>query len=191
VAIQAMPTEPRQFLGFHVGSEEYGIGILRVREILEYDTVTTMPDTPPSIRGVINLRGRVVPVMDLAVRFGLPRASVTSRSCVVIVEVTAGGEPAVMGLMVDAVHQVMELSPSDIETPPSFGTRADIQYLRGLGRAGKRFLLLLDIERLFADGEEQAAAVAAEVQPGEGLVAPARAVGSGTGSGEAVGVRRG
>lgn len=146
--------------------------MLAVREILEYEQVTRVPRTPAYIRGVINLRGRVVPVMDLAVRFGLPRASVTSRSCVVIVEVTAGGEPAVMGLMVDAVHQVMELSPSDIETPPSFGTRADIQYLRGLGRAGKRFLLLLDIERLFADGEDQAAAMAAEVQPGEGLVAP-------------------
>jgi purine-binding chemotaxis protein CheW len=161
-----------QYLSFSVGEEEYGLPVLAVREILEYEHVTRVPRTPAFIRGVINLRGRVVPVMDLAVRFGLPCATVTKRSCVVIVEVAAGGEAAVLGLMVDAVHQVVELAPSDIEAPPSFGTRADIQFLKGLGHSGKRFVLLLDIDRLFAEGEEQTA-VAEDTH--DGVVARAAA----------------
>src|SRR5262249_23505753 len=98
-----------QFLTFSVADEEYGISVLTVREILEYDTVTRVPKTPAFIRGVINLRGRVVPVVDLAVRFGLPASPVTKRSCVVIVEVQVQGEPVVMGLIADAVNQVVEL----------------------------------------------------------------------------------
>jgi chemotaxis signal transduction protein len=158
-----------QYLSFSVGEEEYGLPVLAVREILEYEHVTRVPRTPDYIRGVINLRGRVVPVLDLAVRFGLTQASVTRRSCVVIVEVMAGGEPLVMGLMVDAVHQVLELAAADIEAPPSFGTRADIRYLRGLGHSGPRFVLLLDIERVCADAEDRTEAAAAASDPEQGL----------------------
>src|SRR5215472_10506669 len=100
---QAIVTEQTQYLGFHVAGEEYGIGILRVREILEYDVLTRVPTTPPSIRGVINLRGSVVPVVDLAVKLGLPESVVTKRTCIVVVEVDFEGERTVMGVLADAV----------------------------------------------------------------------------------------
>lgn len=156
-------TDLSQFLTFSVAEEEYGISVLTVREILEYDTVTRVPRTPAFIRGVINLRGRVVPVVDLAVRFGLPASPVTNRSCVVIVEVQVQGEPVVMGLIADAVNQVIELGPEDIEPPPSFGTRVDVAYLKGMGRADKRFVLLLEIDRVLSASEaEEVAGVGAE-----------------------------
>jgi chemotaxis signal transduction protein len=148
-------TDLSQFLTFSVADEEYGISVLTVREILEYDTVTRVPRTPAFIRGVINLRGRVVPVVDLAVRFGLPPSPVTNRSCVVIVEVQVQGEPVVMGLIADAVNQVIELGPEDIEPPPSFGTRVDVAYLKGMGRAEKRFVLLLEIDRVLSATEAE------------------------------------
>ncbi len=145
-----------QFLTFSVASEEYGLSILSVREILEYDTVTRVPRTPDFIRGVINLRGRVVPVLDLAVRFGLPPSPVTKRSCVLIAEVALDGEPTVMGIVADSVSQVIELGPDEIEPPPSFGTRARVEYLRGMGRSGKRFVLLLDVDRVLSTSEAEA-----------------------------------
>lgn len=154
-------TDLVQYLTFTVGDEEYGISVLGVREILEYDTVTRVPRTPDYIRGVINLRGRVVPVIDLAVRFGMAARPVTKRTCVVIAEVEVEGRPEVMGLVVDAVSQVIELGPGEIETPPSFGTAVDIAYLKGMGRTGKRFVLLLDIDRvLSAEETEDMAALA-------------------------------
>ncbi len=142
--------EQTQYLSFSLAGEEYAIGILRVREILEYDTVTTVPQTPPSIRGVINLRGSVVPVVDLAVKFGLPATPLTKRTCIVIVEVDLEGTQTVMGVMADAVSQVMDLAPQDIEAPPAFGTRVRVDYLRGMGKVGRRFVLLLDVDRVLA-----------------------------------------
>ena len=157
MATQSVHSEQSQYLGFHIGAEEYAIGILRVREILEYDTVTKVPTTPPSIRGVINLRGSVVPVVDLAVKLGLPESVVTRRSCVVVVEILLEGERTVMGLLADAVSQVLELPASEIEPPPPFGTRIRVECLLGMGRAGKRFVLLLDIDRLLSTEEVMAA----------------------------------
>src|SRR6185295_15649748 len=157
-------SDQSQYLGFFVGEEEYAIGILRVREILEYDTITKVPTTPPSIRGVINLRGRVVPVVDLAVKLGLPESQVTKRTCIVVVEVDLEGERTVMGVLADSVSQVIDLPPAEVEPPPSFGTRVRVDCLLGMGRAGKKFVLLLDIEKtLFA--EELAAVVAAPAIP--------------------------
>ena len=101
----------RQFLTFQVAGEEYALGVLRVREILEYGVVTRVPLTPPWIRGVFNLRGGVVPVVDLAVKFGVPPGEITPRTCIVIVEASLGGETALMGLVADAVNQVLELRP--------------------------------------------------------------------------------
>lgn len=157
MASQPKPTEQTQYLGFHIAEEEYGIGILRVREILEYDTVTRVPTTPPSIRGVINLRGRVVPVVDLAVKFGLAESAITKRSCVVVVDAIVEGEEIVIGLLTDAVSQVIDLPPSEIEPPPSFGTRVRVECLLGMGRAGKKFVLLVDIDRLLSTDEAAAA----------------------------------
>jgi purine-binding chemotaxis protein CheW len=150
MASQAIPAEGAQYLSFSIAGEEYAIGILRVREILEYDTLTKVPTTPPSIRGVINLRGSVVPVVDLAVKFGLPESVISKRTCIVVVEVNLDGERAVMGVLSDAVSQVIDLPASEVEPPPPFGTRVRVDCLIGMGRAGRKFVLLLDIDKLLS-----------------------------------------
>jgi purine-binding chemotaxis protein CheW len=136
-----------------VGGEEYALGILRVREIIEYGVVTRVPLTQPWIRGVFNLRGGVVPVVDLAVRFGVPGGEITPRTCIVIAEVNLGGETALMGLVADAVNQVMELKGEDIERAPTFGTRVRVDYLLGVAKAERRLVLLLDIDRVLSSDE--------------------------------------
>lgn len=170
---QPASSEQTQYLGFHIAGEEYAIGILRVREILEYDTVTKVPTTPRSIRGVINLRGSVVPVIDLAVKFGLPESAITKRSCVVVVDAVVEGEGMVLGLLTDAVSQVIDLPPSEIEPPPSFGTRVRVECLLGMGRAGKKFVLLVDIDRLLSNDEVSAAQTVADGDPASVLAEPA------------------
>jgi len=158
-------TDQAQYLGFYIAEEEYAIGILRVKEILEYDTITKVPGTPPSIRGVINLRGSVVPVVDLALKFGLPESPITKRTCIVVVEVDLDGERTVMGVMADAVSQVIDLGPEDVEPPPAFGTRVHMDYLLGMGKAGKKFILLLDIDRVLSANELLQAAAAVPEDP--------------------------
>lgn len=166
--------ERAQYLTFHVAGEEYAIGILQVREILEYDTITGVPGAPPSIRGVINLRGSVVPVVDLARQLGLPESPITKRTCIVVVEVNLDGERTVMGVMADTVSQVIDLGAADVEPPPAFGTRAHLEYLLGMGKAGKKFILLLDIDRVLSAHEllamnalesQEAGSIAAAVAP--------------------------
>ena len=139
-----------QYLGFFIADEEYAVGILKVKEILQFEAITRVPGTPPTIRGVTNVRGSVVPVIDLAVRFGLPELGVTSRTCIVIVEVNLEGEKTVMGVMADAVSQVIDLAADDIQPPPAFGTRVHMEYLLGMGRSGKKFILILDIDRILS-----------------------------------------
>jgi purine-binding chemotaxis protein CheW len=147
----------QQYLTFVVCGEEYAVAILRVREIIAFDSVTRVPRTPAFIRGVINLRGSVVPVIDLARKFGHPPSPSTSSTCIVIVELTVGEEgrekQIVLGLLVDSVSQVIDLAPDDIQPPPSFGTPVDIAYLVGMGRSGKKFVLLLDIDKVLAANE--------------------------------------
>ncbi|HET9314402.1 MAG TPA: chemotaxis protein CheW, partial [Vicinamibacteria bacterium] len=135
------------FLTFVLADEQYGISVLRVREIIEYGAVTRVPRTPPWIRGVINLRGGVVPVVDLAVKLGLPPCEVTARTCVVIIEPRGEGERLLMGVVADAVSQVLELRAQDIEPAPPFGTRIHLDYLVGMARSDQKFVLLLDIDR--------------------------------------------
>ncbi len=142
-----------QYLGFFIADEEYAVGILKVKEILQFEAITRVPGTPPTIRGVTNVRGSVVPVVDLAVRFGLPEMAVTGRTCIVIVEVELDGERTVMGIMADAVSQVIDLAEDDIQPPPAFGTRVHMDYLLGMGRSGKKFILLLDIDRILSVDE--------------------------------------
>ncbi len=139
---------PTQYLTFVVGHEEYGVGIMQAKEIIEYDTVTAVPNAPPEIRGVINLRGNVVPVVDLAVKFGATPSEVTRRSCIVVVEVAGEAGRQVVGIVADRVTQVTDLAADAIEPVPSFGTGPRAEWLVGLGRADKRFLLLLDTDRL-------------------------------------------
>ncbi len=147
-----------QYLTFYIAGEEYAVGILRVREILEYDTLTRVPKTPPYIRGVINLRGNVVPVIDLAVKFGLGPSEVTKLTCVVILEVELDGEPTIMGVLADSVSQVIELASEDIQPAPSFGTQVKVDYLLGMGQSGKKFVLILDVDRVLSTSELTAVA---------------------------------
>jgi purine-binding chemotaxis protein CheW len=157
--------EQTQFLTFLLAEDLYAVSILRVREIIEYDIITRVPNMPTSIRGVINLRGAVVPVIDLAVRFGLRDSRVTKRTCVIIAEVEVSGERLVMGLMADAVSQVIDLPPADIEPPPAFGTRVRVDFLKGLGKIGKKFVLILDLDRALSATDLLSAADAQDVVP--------------------------
>jgi purine-binding chemotaxis protein CheW len=145
-----------QYLTFQVADAEYGVGILKVREIIEYDTVTRVPHAPVAVRGVLNLRGAVVPVVDLAVKFGLPASIVTKRSCVIVVECELDGELTVMGVLTDAVSQVIDLAPTDMEPAPAFGARVRVEFLQGMGKLGGRFVLLLDLDRLLSTQEAAA-----------------------------------
>ena len=157
MSTQAIPAVGAQYLGFQVAEEEYAIEILRVREILEYDTLTRLPNTPPSVRGVFNLRGRVVPVLDLAVKLGRDASPITKRSCVVVVEAHFAGRPTVMGVLADAVSEVLHLPASELEPPPAFGARVGADCLLGLGRAGRRLVLVLDIDKLLATDRAEGA----------------------------------
>ena len=143
----------QQYLTFFLADEEYGISIQRVKEIIEYTTVTKVPRVPEWIRGVINLRGNVVPVVDLTVRFGLDARPVTKTTCIVIVEVQQDSERTVMGVIADAVNQVIDLAPEDIEEPPAFGTRVRLEYLFGMGKLGKKFALILNIDSVLSTAE--------------------------------------
>jgi purine-binding chemotaxis protein CheW len=156
--------ERQQYLAFVLAGGDYAVGILKVKEILQYEGVTSVPSTPRSIRGVINLRGSVVPVVDLTVKFGLPDAPVTKRTCILVVEARFDGTTAVMGLVADAVSEVIDLGAEDIEPPPSFGTRVKVDYLLGVGKVGKRFVLLLDIDRVLSSDERE---LAAAIERGE------------------------
>ena len=149
-----------QYLTFQLAGEEFAFGILRVKEILEYDTITRVPNAPVTVRGVINLRGSVVPVVDLGLLFGLPATTVTKRTCVVIVEARLDDRDLVMGVLADAVSQVIDLGPDAIEPPPAFGSRVRVEYLVGMGKVDSRkFVLILDIDRLLGDVGAATAAV--------------------------------
>lgn len=137
-----------QYLSFVLAGEEYAVEILRVKEIIEYDSLTRVPGMPPAVRGVINLRGRVVPVIDLALRFGLPASVITQRSCIVMVEIGAGDNALVMGIITDAVSEVLDLAAEQVQAAPTFGTAVGAEFLDGMAEAdGKKFVMLLNIDR--------------------------------------------
>jgi purine-binding chemotaxis protein CheW len=143
----------QQYLTLFLAEEEYAITIQRVKEIIEYAAITKVPKVPQWIRGVINLRGNVVPVVDLAVRFGMEERPVTKTTCIVIVEVEQDTERTVMGVIADSVNQVIDLAAQDIEEPPAFGTRVRLEYLLGMGKLGKKFVLILNIDRVLSSAE--------------------------------------
>ena len=142
-ATAAMNAEPEQYLTFMLAGEVFAIGILAIKEIIEYRGVTEVPMMPASVRGVINLRGAVVPVMDLLARFGRAPSQVTKRSCIVIVEVQAAQERHVIGVMVDAVNAVLDIPAADIEPPPAFGARIRSDFIQGMGKVHDKFVILL------------------------------------------------
>jgi purine-binding chemotaxis protein CheW len=150
----ATPTEgPQQYLTFVLGGEVFAIGILAIREILEYSAPTQVPMMPPYLCGVINLRGTVVPVIDLALRFARPASAVSKRTCIVIIEVATGDELQQMGLLVDAVNAVLEIDPAQVEPPPAFGTRIRTDFIHGMGTVDSRFIILLNVHHLLAAEE--------------------------------------
>jgi purine-binding chemotaxis protein CheW len=146
-AAQRASAEPAQYLTFMLAREQFAIGILGIKEIIEFNGMTEVPMMPPCVRGVINLRGAVVPVLDLLARFGRPSSAVTKRTCVVIVEVAGIEEKHVVGLLVDAVNEVLDIAPADIEPPPSFGARIRSDFIQGVGKVKGKFVLLLDVDR--------------------------------------------
>jgi len=151
-----------QYLTFYVAGEEYAVTILKVTEIIECVTLTHVPGTPSWIRGVLNLRGAVVPVVDLAVKFGLAPTVITRRTCVVMVELEHDGERLVLGVMADSVHQVVELGPDQIQPPPSFGPKVRVDCIQGMGESGGAFVVLLDIDRVLSSVEILAASLVDE-----------------------------
>jgi purine-binding chemotaxis protein CheW len=144
-AVAKTGAEQKQYLTFMLGGEMFAIGILGIKEIIEYAGLTEVPMMPQCIRGVINLRGAVVPVMDLSVRFGKPSTAVTKRTCIVIVEVDSGGERQDMGVAVDAVNAVLEIPGSEIEPPPAFGARIRTDFIEGMGKVNGKFVILLNV----------------------------------------------
>ena len=159
--------EPAQYLTFMLAGEMFAIGILAIKEIIEYGSLTPVPMMPASVRGVINLRGAVVPVMDLLARFGKPPSPVTKRSCIVIVEVASGEEPQdrqVIGVAVDAVNEVLDIAPADIEPPPAFGARIRSDFIHGMGKVKGRFVILLDLNHALSM-DEVAALAATDSEP--------------------------
>lgn len=139
-----------QYLTFQLSGETYAIGILSIKEILEYTTLTQVPLMPAFIRGVMNLRGAVVPVIDLAVRFGRHETGVSRRTCVVIIEVANEEMQQYIGILVDAVHEVLAIRAVDIEPPPQFGSRIRVDFISGMARVDNRFVVLLDVEKVLS-----------------------------------------
>ena len=142
--------EPAQYLTFMLAGEVFAIGILSIKEIIEYHGLTEVPMMPASVRGVINLRGAVVPVMDLLARFGRPPSAITKRSCIVIVEIQAADQRQVIGVMVDAVNEVLDIAPGDIEPPPAFGARIRTDFVQGMGKVKGKFVILLDVNHVLS-----------------------------------------
>ncbi len=145
--------EINQYLTFRLGEEVFGLDIGQVREVLDVTPLTRVPQTPPFMRGVINLRGSVVPVVDLRRKFGLPEIETTVNTCIIIVEIQLDGDTTVLGALADSVQEVIELDPSEIEPPPKIGTRLKTEFLKGMGRQEEKFLMILDIDQVFSTEE--------------------------------------
>jgi len=146
-------SEMQQYLTFVLGGEMFAVGTLSVKEIIEYGHLTVVPMMPDFIRGVINLRGSVVPVIDLGARFGRGETAVTRRTCIVIIEVPTGEEKQDIGVVVDAVSEVLEIPASDIEPAPTFGAKIRADFIHGMGKVGGKFVILLDVGKVLSVDE--------------------------------------
>lgn len=153
-----LTTDGSQFLTFQLGDELYGVDILRVQEIKGYTTVTKIPNTPSHIKGVLNLRGTIVPIVELRTKFGMPTIEYTLFTVIVVVVI----QEKIMGLVVDAVSDVLNIDKKDIQPPPQFGAKVDVSFLNGIGKSGDKLVALLDMDRLLSDSDlQEVAAVAA------------------------------
>lgn len=146
-----------KYLTFQLGEEVYGIRILQVQEIMGIMEITFVPHVPYYIRGVVNLRGKVIPVVDLRLKFGMDSHADTERTCVIVVQIKQAGQQVIMGLIVDEVSEVVDIAATQIEPPPSFGAAVDTVFILGMGKVNERVVMLLDVDCVLS-GEELAAA---------------------------------
>lgn len=151
-------TETVQYLTFKLDEEVFALDVAKVREILEYNTVTKVPQTPDFMRGVINLRGSVVPVIDMRLKFGMSATEQTVNTCIIVVEVALEGETSVLGALADSVQEVIEMEPEQIEPAPHIGTRLNTEFIKGMGKHEGDFIMILDIDKVFSEGEIAAVA---------------------------------
>lgn len=145
--------QPQQYLTFSLGGEMYAVGILNVKEIIEYGNLTEIPMMPNFIRGVINLRGTVVPVVDLAARFGARPSVIQKRTCIVIIEIPQDEYRQDIGIIVDAVSEVLEIPPAEIEPPPTFGAKIRVDFIAGMGKVNHKFVIILNIDKVLSIDE--------------------------------------
>ena len=142
-----------KYLTFALGPEEYGLEILKVREIIGYMDITAVPQTPQHVKGVINLRGQVIPVIDLRTKFGMETAEITEESCIIVVEINQGNRSFSTGIVVDHVQEVLDIAGQDIEEAPQFGASVDTDFILGMGKIGDTVKILLDIDKVLAGGD--------------------------------------
>ncbi len=146
-------TESRQYLTFKLNDETFGVDVAQVREILDYVKITKVPQTPDFMCGVINLRGSVVPVVDMNLKFGMQHHERTVNTCIVVVEVNIDNSTIIIGALVDSVQEVFEIEPQNIEPAPKIGTKLKTDYIKGMGKQGDRFIIILDIDKVFSSEE--------------------------------------
>lgn len=169
--------EDQQYLTFLLSSEMFAIAILNIKEIIEYGSLTEVPMMPGFIRGVINLRGSVVPVVDLAVRFGRSKTEISRRTCIVIIEVEGIDETKHdIGVMVDSVSEVLEILREDIEPPPAFGAKIRVDFIHGMGKVAGKFVIILNADKVLSVDELSMLGQAAEPEYAAGTMHEARAV---------------
>jgi purine-binding chemotaxis protein CheW len=147
---QAMQEKEGKYLTFALAHEEYGLEILKVREIIGYMAITAVPQTPHYIKGVINLRGQVIPVVDLRAKFGMETAEITEQTCIIVVEITQTGRKFNTGIVVDRVQEVLDIAGKDIEESPQFGGSVDTDFILGMAKISESVKILLDIDRVLA-----------------------------------------
>jgi len=147
-AVKAMGDKEGKYLTFSLAGEEYGIGILKVKEIIGMMPITTVPRTPPFVKGVINLRGKVIPVVDLRLKFGMEEMGYTERTCIIVVEIKGQGGSLLIGIVVDSVSEVLNIKGGDIEETPTFGARLDTDYILGMAKMNGGVKILLDIDKV-------------------------------------------
>jgi purine-binding chemotaxis protein CheW len=151
--MNAASLESTQYLTYKLDKETFALDIAKVREVLDFTTVTKVPRTPDFMRGVINLRGSVVPVVDLKLKFGMPLTEKSVNTCIIISEVTADGETAILGALADSVQEVMDLDTDHIAPPPRIGTNLNTDFIKGMGRHNDQFIIILDIDKVFSTHE--------------------------------------
>jgi len=151
-------TETTQYLTFELDQETFALDVAKVREILDSPTVTRVPQTPDYMRGVINLRGSVVPVIDLRLKFGMAETGQTVNTCIIVVEIALEGEIVILGALADSVQEVIDLEPEQIEPAPRIGTKLNTAFIKGMGKHNEQFIMILDIDKVFSADELSAVA---------------------------------